>query len=128
MASQLHHGIVASSNRPLDVVEAKLDRLAALSVIGHRDASDRRPVKPLPTADDRSDRGYQAADDRRSIRVKIVEILILFPVAGDTATSFQDITFRGQNDNMNQRTKLHATGIDRVVTKTGSAMTSFTPR
>jgi len=48
VASQLHHGIVASSNRPLDVVEAKLDRLAALSVIGHRDASDRRPVKTLP--------------------------------------------------------------------------------
>ena len=43
--SQLHDGVVAAADRSLDVVEADLDRPAAVTVIGHRDtdtASDGR--------------------------------------------------------------------------------------
>jgi len=42
---QFHDGVVAAADRSLDVVEADLDRPAAVTVIGHRDtdtASDGR--------------------------------------------------------------------------------------
>jgi len=96
MSGELHDGIVASSDRPLDVIEPDLDRPAALpTVIGHRDSSDPAPVKPLR-------RQTTAPARRQTIAAAFVSKSRRNPpicsVAGRLATAVQNIsTFPGRD-------------------------------